>query len=447
MWCRLPAHLTVWAVAAIVLGACGAPQGPLSGGSGATPVREPSALPSGAESQGSQGPCPRPDVRAASQSPGGGPTLRYEVERLGLPERSTSSAYALMAINDAGQVVGTADGDVADRGGAYRWTPGRRVDFITGAQGQETRAHSVNSSGQVAGDVWVEDDGLPFVWDQRTGLRALHVAVGPEDTSTYTSTYEVLINDRGQVSGTLETYDGDEWTGAFAFRMEPEGTVSTAPLAWARTVDMNGSGEVLITVEDDTGWGARLYVWQSGATLIDGGLISTTSTPQINDAGLVVGATATPVADGDQAACGFAWDTRTGRRTILGLGVVPHDVNQHGEVTGVWDDGDVRHAFVWDSSGFTDLGTVPGYKHSSGAAINDHGQVIGFAERERDWRGTHFLWDPGAGLIELRPLHEGDSTFVAGINNAGKAVGLSGPLDPEEGVVTEGAPVIWHPTG
>jgi hypothetical protein len=59
---------------------------------------------------------------------------------------------------------------------------------------------------------------------------------------------------------------------------------------------------------------------------------------------------------------------------------------------------------------------------------------------------TSFLWDPSGGLIELRPLHAGDSTSVAGINSSGIVVGVSGPLDPEEGLIMEGEPVIWSPT-
>ena len=60
---------------------------------------------------------------------------------------------------------------------------------------------------------------------------------------------------------------------------------------------------------------------------------------------------------------------------------------------------------------------------------------------------TSFLWDPSGGLIELRPLHADDSTFVTGINSSGIVVGGSGPLDPEEGMIIEGEPVIWSPIG
>jgi probable HAF family extracellular repeat protein len=352
-----------------------------------------------------------------------------------------------MAINDAGQVVGNArlggDNGVDQ---AYRWTPGGRVDYIGGAQGQETEAQDVNSAGQVAGVVWpTSDESQPFVWDDVAGLRALHVDVG----AVIESVYDVRINDRGNVSGTLD-YGVDWPPGSIAFRMEPDGTLAQAPLKQTVTSDMNAAGEVVLTVEDDTGTAAQLYVWQSGATLIEGGPIAWSSSPKINDAGLVVGATATRDAEEEDAECGFVWDTRTGRRTTIGIGVSPRDVNGNGQVTGVWSDGDVRHAFLWDSSsGLVDLGTVPGYDDSYGEAINDQGQVIGSASRwgSANARTTSFLWDPSTGLMELRPLHADDSTFVNGINSSGVVVGGSGPLDPEEGVVLEGEPVIWSPIG
>ena len=60
----------------------------------------------------------------------------------------------------------------------------------------------------------------------------------------------------------------------------------------------------------------------------------------------------------------------------------PKRRERDGQVTGALYDGDVRHAFLWDSSsGLVDLGTVPGFDDSYGEAINDQGQVIGRASR------------------------------------------------------------------
>ena len=88
------------------------------------------------------------------------------------------------------------------------------------------------------------------------------------------------INDRGQVSGTLDTSSVDWRFVSVAFRMEPDGKVSEAPLKQTEASDMNAAGEVVLTVEDDAGTGAQLYVWQSGATLIDGGPISCEFLPE-----------------------------------------------------------------------------------------------------------------------------------------------------------------------
>lgn len=404
------------------------------------PLREPSAPLANPTTQTGQSPCQRPDVRAAS--PSGTDHLRYKVTALDLPERSASFEYAELAINDAGQVAGTArigSSNGFDR--AYLWTPGGGIDDI-GAEGQESVAQALNSSGQVAGDVWSDSDGSrPFVWDEGTGLRELSVDV---DGGTE-SVYDVRLNDDGQVSGTLETSGG----GTVAFREEPDGTVSQAPVAQAEATDMNAGGEVLLTVEDQAAGDSRLYLWQSGATLVEGGSISSGSYPKINDAGLVIGATEVPEGDDDQAACGFAWDTRTGSRTTLGLGVIPNGVNGKGQVTGAWSQGGDRRAVLWDSTaGLLDLGTVPGFDDAFGVAINDHGQVIGQALRwgDGDDRVTSFLWDPTSGLIELHPLRADESTYVLGLNDRGVVVGVSGDLDPEEGLIRDGEPVIWAPT-
>ncbi len=184
-------------------------------------------------------------------------------------------------------------------------------------------------------------------------------------------------------------------------------------------------------------------MWQSGVTLLLGGPIRRAPHPKINDAGLVVGETAT----GEDEACGFAWDTRTGGRTTLGLGVTPSAVNGKGQVTGGFGvEDDLQHGFLWDSSaGLVDLGTLLGYGSSCSVKINDHGQVIGYACSGDD-RCTSFLWDPGVGMIELRPLHADDDTVVFAVNNSGIVVGVSGTIDPELDGELVGEPVIWSPT-
>ena len=173
----------------------------------------------------SQSPCPRPEVRAASPSEAG--LLRYEVAGLGLPDRSTSSAYAGLAINDAGQVVGTAvvgGANGVDR--AYRWTPGGRVDYIEGAEGQETVAQDVNSSGQVAGDVWPASDGSqPFVWDEGPDCARCTLTSAP--TSSPCTTCGSMTEARYPARWTTASTG---LPGSVAFRMEPDGTVSEAPL-------------------------------------------------------------------------------------------------------------------------------------------------------------------------------------------------------------------------
>ncbi len=106
----------------------------------------------------------------------------------------------------------------------------------------------MNSPGQVAGVTWLASgESQPFVWDEGTGLRELGMAV----STGVDYVYDVRLNDRGQGSDTLDTETGsfDGRSSYQAFRMEPDGTVSEAPVEQAEASDMNASGEVVLTVE------------------------------------------------------------------------------------------------------------------------------------------------------------------------------------------------------
>jgi probable HAF family extracellular repeat protein len=79
------------------------------------------------------------------------------------------------------------------------------------------------------------------------------------------------------------------------------------------------------------------------------------------------------------------------------------------------------------STGFVDLGTVGG-NYTSGAAINDAGQVAGTSSLpptgppEPDRRA--FLYTPGSGMAAIGTL-DGVYAIGSGINNAGQVLGTS----------------------
>jgi probable HAF family extracellular repeat protein len=74
----------------------------------------------------------------------------------------------------------------------------------------------------------------------------------------------------------------------------------------------------------------------------------------------------------------------------------------------------------------TDLGTLIGGETSDSAAINDAGQVVGYAGTSE--ASLHaFFWSNSSGMIDLGLLHSWDgNSFAMGINRSGTVVGTSG---------------------
>jgi len=106
-------------------------------------------------------------------------------------------------------------------------------------------------------------------------------------------------------------------------------------------------------------------------------------------------------------------------------------INDRGEVTGFADTagGAASHAFVWSPwRGMKDLGTLGG-TFSGAAAINDRGEVTGGADTTgADPAGdpvVHaFVWSPWRGMKDLGTLGGTDS-YTVGINDRGEVTGNS----------------------
>ena len=158
--------------------------------------------------------------------------------------------------------------------------------------------------------------------------------------------------------------------------------------------------------------GPRACVWQAETGLID---LGPGKAVAISDSGYVVGRI-----NSQQS---FVWKADKGM-TVLAINspysiVDASDVNDSGQVVG----GSYIHmqnfrAFLWEAdTGMTDLGTLGGL--SSGAeAINNSGQVVGYASNHA------FLWQKETGMVNLGSLG-GSACSAYGINDAGQVVGYS----------------------
>ena len=129
--------------------------------------------------------------------------------------------------------------------------------------------------------------------------------------------------------------------------------------------------------------------------------------------------------------------------TLGGTESRAYGLNASGDVTGSYMVGGSNHAFVWhdadgdwevDAGEMQDLGTLGGGR-SVGRAINDAGQVTGWADLQTLGNYRAFVWtdtdgdwqgDPGE-MVNLGTLGITSGTHSVGydINNAGQVTGIS----------------------
>lgn len=114
--------------------------------------------------------------------------------------------------------------------------------------------------------------------------------------------------------------------------------------------------------------------------------------------------------------------------TLGGPGAFVTDLSNSGQFTGasnVDERTQIFHAFRWSrTAGLVDLGVPAGYDFSMGMAINDSGQVAGFAQFEQSFGSAALLWDPQAGMRDLGNLGF-PWAMALGLNNAGRVMGNS----------------------
>ena len=109
--------------------------------------------------------------------------------------------------------------------------------------------------------------------------------------------------------------------------------------------------------------------------------------------------------------------------------VKPVAVDNLGQVVGTSNlaQPGLKHAFLWTAStGMVDLGTLGG-PSSAAAAVNDSGQVVGWAQTaggsfDVNWRA--FLWTAATGMLDLGSLG-GTHSVARDVNEAGTVVGTS----------------------
>src|SRR6266516_153761 len=127
-------------------------------------------------------------------------------------------------------------------------------------------------------------------------------------------------------------------------------------------------------------------------------------------------------------------------------------INDNGQIVGISGICDqavgrhtAKHAVLWENGGVTDIGNLGAQWWNTPTAINQHGDVVGFAGDPAFVEGEilhAFIWTKDNGIKALKPLRgrvpQHVDSEAYGINEAGQVVGVS--CDAEQ---NDCRAVIW----
>lgn len=338
-------------------------------------------------------------------------------------------------------LAGAVHGDAPEkkqRGASTRYL----ILELPGIDGAESAGSSINNLGIVTGWSSVPDEGTRHATLWFHGLKLdLGTHGGPNSTIIWPQS-----NPGGMVVGFAETEEMDEneedWSCSAFFPGDPTHHI------------------------------CRGFAWQWGRMKemppLEGGTHSVAV--GANAHGEVVGWAETGFED---PTCGpdrnqqlqflpVVWKPRTGEiRSLPPFGECPdgpcstgtaNAINNNGQIVGISGECDqavgrasARYIVMWEDGVPKDLGNIGGDHWNTPTAINDEGQVVGFANVEPGpgFGGEHgFLWTEEVGIQDLGTL-DGDVRSQAwGINEHGQVVGLSIGADGLSAVLWEDGEII-----
>ena len=232
----------------------------------------------------------------------------------------------------------------------------------------------------------------------------------------------IAINDLGQIVGKSANH-------AFLWEhgmMTDLGTLG-GRLSSANAINDHGQ----VVGESETAAGeVHAFVWEHRLMRDLGTAGETSSAHGINNPGVIIGAMFAKNIRGGAV----VW--KNGGRQYLGdlgpsgSGSTAMAINNAGEIAGVSsgfadNGGGVVRAVIWQDGAIRDIGTLGGL-HSTANALNNQGEVVGWAE-VRDQLTVAFLWKDEA-MHQLAMLSNGlaapgNGTQAAAVNDYGQIVG------------------------
>jgi uncharacterized membrane protein len=227
-----------------------------------------------------------------------------------------------VGVNSSGHLAGTAYDRSSSKHRAFEFSS----DKLSLLEGEQSVAHSIDDSGQIAGEAIVPGKGTtgPVLWTEK-GILPLGGCCG--GTATGVNNHGQVIGDIYDKAGSYAAFLGDAVHG-----LQTIGP----PNRYSSAIAVNDSGHVLIQAFSE----AYLYV-DGKLTQIDLSRQNPSQPRAINDCDVIVGSFG-PFADANRA---FVWEKSQGFRDLNSL--IPSDsgwkleaatsINDHGKIVG-WGD-------------------------------------------------------------------------------------------------------------
>lgn len=293
-------------------------------------------------------------------------------------------------------------------------TGGYTITDLGTLGGTNTAATAISPNGTVVGRSSLSGS-FPwhaFIWSGGT-MTDLGTLGGPDSEAAD-------VNDAGQVAGTSANVAGQYR--AFLYDGGSMTDLGTLGGPWSFGFGINAAG--VVTGAADAPAFVRDAFRYSGGTMtnlgtLDGGTAA--NGEAINDAGTVVGESRT--AGGCCHAFMSSLSSLIDLGTFGGTSSTAIDINTNGDILV----NATNHPVIYSGGTTTDVPTLGG-AFSSGAALNNIGQVVGYGDTPNAFHG--FLYSGGQ-LIDINtllPPNSGWSSldFANDINDAGQIVGVGG---------------------